>query len=105
MADRAKIHLDGSPVWEVERDRHGVMFSGPLEVGECREVIPVPCGLCGGYGAMNEATGTPVECIACGKKSEGLVLIYHEPGSGRTVALDTLKQRGGLRLIEGGDGG
>lgn len=26
-------------VWEVERDRHGVMFSGPLEVGECRRVV------------------------------------------------------------------
>lgn len=27
--------------WEVERDRFGVMFSGPLEVGECVEVVPV----------------------------------------------------------------
>lgn len=27
-------------VWEVERGRLGVMFSGPLEVGECREVVP-----------------------------------------------------------------
>lgn len=27
--------------WQVERDRHGIMFSGPLEVGEMREVVPV----------------------------------------------------------------
>lgn len=27
--------------WEVERDRFGVMFSGPLEVGECIEVVPL----------------------------------------------------------------
>lgn len=26
--------------WEVERDRFGVSFSGPLEVGEVREVVP-----------------------------------------------------------------
>lgn len=26
--------------WQVERDRFGVMFSGPLEVGEMREVVP-----------------------------------------------------------------
>lgn len=26
-------------VWEVERDRHGVMFSGPLKVGECVRVV------------------------------------------------------------------
>lgn len=25
--------------WEVERDRFGVMFSGPLEVGECKQVV------------------------------------------------------------------
>jgi hypothetical protein len=29
-----------SKVWEIERDRFGVMFSGPLEVGECRRVAP-----------------------------------------------------------------
>jgi hypothetical protein len=27
-------------VWEVERDRFGVMFSGPLEIGECVRVVP-----------------------------------------------------------------
>lgn len=26
--------------WEVERDRFGVYFSGPLQVGECIEVVP-----------------------------------------------------------------
>lgn len=25
--------------WEIERDRFGVMFSGPLEVGECVKVV------------------------------------------------------------------
>lgn len=29
------------PGYEVERDRFGVMYSGPLEVGECRRVVPV----------------------------------------------------------------
>jgi hypothetical protein len=28
-------------VWEVERDRFGVMFSGPLEVGACIRVVAV----------------------------------------------------------------
>lgn len=27
-------------IWEVERDRFGITFSGPLEVGECIEVVP-----------------------------------------------------------------
>lgn len=25
--------------WEIERDRFGLSFSGPLEVGECIEVV------------------------------------------------------------------
>jgi hypothetical protein len=28
-------------IWEIERDRFGVMFSGPLEVGECKRVVEV----------------------------------------------------------------
>lgn len=28
-------------VYEIERDRHGLMYSGPLEVGECVRVMPV----------------------------------------------------------------
>lgn len=28
-------------VREVERDRHGIMFSGPLEVGSCLRVVAV----------------------------------------------------------------
>jgi hypothetical protein len=28
-------------VYEVERDRHSVLYSGPLEVGECVRVVPV----------------------------------------------------------------
>jgi hypothetical protein len=31
---------DPLDVWEVERDRFGVMFTGPLEVGECIRVVP-----------------------------------------------------------------
>lgn len=27
--------------YEVERDRFGVHYSGPLEVGECIQVVPV----------------------------------------------------------------
>lgn len=27
--------------YEVERDRFGIMYSGPLEVGECVEVVPL----------------------------------------------------------------
>lgn len=27
-------------VYEIERDRYGVMYSGPLEVGECISVVP-----------------------------------------------------------------
>jgi hypothetical protein len=55
------------------------------------------CGLCGGYGAANGETHEPVPCIACGKKSEGQILI----------ALDTpddlppLSQHLGLYLVQG----
>ena len=31
---------DGRP-WQIERDRFGLMFSGPLEIGEMIEVMPV----------------------------------------------------------------
>lgn len=27
-------------IWQVERDRFGIMYSGPLEVGEMVEVVP-----------------------------------------------------------------
>jgi hypothetical protein len=27
------------PVYEIERDRHGLMYSGPLGVGECVRVL------------------------------------------------------------------
>lgn len=30
-----------SQPWEVERDRFGVMFSGSLQVGECRRVVDI----------------------------------------------------------------
>jgi len=33
------------------------------------------CGLCGGYGAARWKTHEPVPCIACGKKSEGVILL------------------------------
>lgn len=29
--------------WEIERDRFGVTFSGPLEVGECIKVVRADC--------------------------------------------------------------
>ena len=58
-----------------------------------------PCGLCGGYGAYNDIRREPVPCMACGKESDGLVLIpvemLHEPRISPS-------QRGGLRLVEGG---
>jgi hypothetical protein len=28
-------------IYEIERDRYGLMYSGPLEVGECVRVVPV----------------------------------------------------------------
>jgi hypothetical protein len=33
------------PVYEIERDRHGLMFSGPLDIGECMRVMPVDPGV------------------------------------------------------------
>ena len=42
------------PVYEVERDRHGLMYSGPLEVGECVRVVVV--------------RDTPVEVIGEGER-------------------------------------
>lgn len=40
MSDAPRNQSESVPVWEIERDRHGLMFSGPLEVGECRRVVP-----------------------------------------------------------------
>jgi hypothetical protein len=37
--DRVRAHPAKYP-WEVERDRFGTMFSGPLDVGECIAVVP-----------------------------------------------------------------
>ena len=34
-------NTDRSTRYEVERDRHGIMYSGPLDVGECVQVVPV----------------------------------------------------------------
>jgi len=34
------------PVYEVERDRFGTMYSGPLEVGECVRVVPTEAVAC-----------------------------------------------------------
>lgn len=55
------------------------------------------CGLCGGYGAANGVTHEPVECMACGRKAEGMILtaLHLEPEERGQVV--------GLRLIEGGD--
>ena len=36
----ARDFHDAYEPWQVERDRFGVMFSGPLEVGEMIEVVP-----------------------------------------------------------------
>jgi hypothetical protein len=43
----SRAHPEGiteQPVYEVERDRHGLMYSGPLEVGECLRVQVVGDG-------------------------------------------------------------
>lgn len=56
------------------------------------------CGLCGGYGAANGKTREPVPCIACGKRSEGLVLTALDPPDDDLLR----EQRFGLRLIDGG---
>lgn len=50
------------------------------------------CGLCHGYGAANSTTHEPVACMACGKASEGMVLIALDPPA------DEPQQRG-LRLV------
>lgn len=39
MAEREERGFTGRP-WEVERDRFGLMFSQPITVGECVEVVP-----------------------------------------------------------------
>jgi hypothetical protein len=41
LADRAlgaMASLASQPVYEIERDRFGTMYSGPLEIGECLKV-------------------------------------------------------------------
>lgn len=55
------------------------------------------CGLCGGYGAANGKTREPVPCIACGKKSEGMVLVALDP----PTDLPPLSQHLGLYLVDG----
>lgn len=57
------------------------------------------CGLCGGYGAANEKTHEPVPCLACGKRSEGMVLMALDPPRDE---LPPDGQHLGLRLVEGG---
>lgn len=34
-------HVDDLAIHEIERDRFGIMYSGPLQVGECIKVIRV----------------------------------------------------------------
>jgi hypothetical protein len=57
------------------------------------------CGLCGGYGAWNPVSKEAVPCMACGRKSEGMVLIACDV----IEVGDDPPQTGGLRLIEGGN--
>lgn len=60
------------------------------------------CGLCGGYGAANEKTREPVPCLACGKKSEGIVLTALDSPSAEDIGGGD-PQHLGLRLVYGGD--
>jgi hypothetical protein len=55
------------------------------------------CGLCGGYGAANEKTHKPVPCLACGKRSEGMVLMALDPPRDE---LPPKSQHLGLYLVE-----
>lgn len=48
LVERARAALAGAvqaqaepEVYEIERDRHGLMYSGPLAVGECVRVVPL----------------------------------------------------------------
>lgn len=56
------------------------------------------CGLCGGYGAINEFTNEPVPCMACGKKSDGMVLVVVSPYE----RAEPGEQKAGLRVLKGG---
>lgn len=60
------------------------------------------CGLCGGYGAANEKTREPVPCMACGKKSEGMVLTALDPPRAEDIGGHE-PQHLGLRLVYSGD--
>jgi hypothetical protein len=62
------------------------------------QVSDPPCGLCGGYGALNEVTREPVPCLACGKESTGMVLTAVDPFD----QAEPGEQRGGLRVVDGG---
>lgn len=59
-----------------------------------------PCGLCGGYGGFNPGKREAVPCMACGKASDGLVLVAVDDVVRPTIAREG--QWRGLRLIEGG---
>jgi hypothetical protein len=52
------------PIYEVERDRHGLMYSGPLQVGECVRVTPV------GAGPVPAAETTGVGLIAAERERQ-----------------------------------
>lgn len=57
----AQIPRSSHGPWEVERNRHGVMFSGPLEVGDCiRVVLAEPTD------EMVERAGQAIHGHACG---------------------------------------
>lgn len=46
MLERMGCREPERPIYEVERDRFGVMYSGPLEVGECQRVTPMDAVAC-----------------------------------------------------------
>jgi hypothetical protein len=46
--EASPVPVAEAPVYEIERDRHGLMYSGPLKVGECVRVRPIgPSGAMG----------------------------------------------------------
>jgi N6-adenosine-specific RNA methylase IME4 len=70
------------------------VVQGPTRQGADRVKA---CAFCGGYGAANEETHEPVPCLACGKKSEGMVLMALNPsGDG----LPSNSQHLGLHLVK-----
>lgn len=110
--ERFKDRLDALPRFIAVAQPHDGIVQGKLDQQQPHMYTTVRevdldealdaelCGLCGGYGAANEKTHEPVPCIACGKHSEGMVLMALDPPRDE---LPPNSQHLGLHLIDGGE--